>query len=50
MRNATVRVNKGSFEDPAKARGDDEEKLTIFRRVRDEIKAFVQILPGALYE
>jgi arsenate reductase len=26
------------FYDPAKAEGTDEEKLTVFRRVRDEIK------------
>jgi len=26
------------FEDPAKAEGTDEEKLAVFRRVRDEIK------------
>jgi len=26
------------FEDPAQAEGSDEEKLTIFRRVRDEIR------------
>lgn len=26
------------FDDPAKAEGTDEEKLTVFRRVRDEIR------------
>ena len=26
------------FEDPAKAAGSDEERLTVFRRVRDEIR------------
>jgi len=26
------------FYDPAKAEGTDEEKLAVFRRVRDEIK------------
>ena len=26
------------FEDPAQAEGNDEQKLTIFRRVRDEIR------------
>ncbi len=26
------------FDDPAKANGDDNEKLAVFRRVRDEIK------------
>jgi arsenate reductase len=28
-----------SFDDPANASGTDEEKLSVFRRVRDEIKA-----------
>lgn len=28
-----------SFDDPAEAVGSDEEKLAIFRRVRDEIRA-----------
>jgi arsenate reductase len=27
-----------SFEDPAKATGSEEEKLAVFRRVRDQIK------------
>lgn len=35
-----------SFEDPAEAKGSEEEQLSIFRRVRDEIaeqvKMFVQ--------
>jgi arsenate reductase len=26
------------FEDPARATGNDEERLTVFRRVRDEIR------------
>ncbi len=46
----TAKVIHHGFEDPAKAGGDEEDKLTVFRRVRDEIKAFVQILPGAIYE
>ena len=33
----TKRVHIG-FEDPAKAEGSEEEKLAIFRRIRDEIK------------
>ena len=28
-----------SFDDPARARGSDQEKLQVFRRVRDEIQA-----------
>jgi len=30
------------FDDPADAEGDDEEKLTVFRRVRDEIRETLQ--------
>lgn len=30
------------FDDPAKAEGSDEEKLTVFRRVRDEIRNQVE--------
>jgi arsenate reductase len=33
-----VNSHHWGFEDPAKARGTDEEKLAVFRRVRDEIK------------
>ena len=33
------------FDDPAAAEGDDEEKLAVFRRVRDEIR---ETLPQAL--
>jgi arsenate reductase len=32
------RVIHHSFYDPAKAEGTEEERLTVFRRVRDEIK------------
>ena len=31
-----------SFDDPAAAKGLDEEKLAVFRRVRDEIGAYVK--------
>jgi len=48
------RVHKG-FEDPPKmarelaAKGaTEEEQLEPYRRVRDEIKAWVETLPGAL--
>jgi arsenate reductase len=35
------------FDDPARATGTDEEKLTVFRRVRDEIRrAFVAYAEG----
>ena len=39
------------FEDPPKltrAMTDDEEKLVVYRRVRDEILKFVETLPGSL--
>ena len=35
-----------SFEDPAAARGSEEEKLQIFRRVRDEIKEWIILTFG----
>jgi arsenate reductase len=41
------------FDDPptlAKSAKTEEEALAQYRRVRDEIKAFVQRLPGALLE
>ncbi|MBS3908516.1 MAG: arsenate reductase ArsC [Actinobacteria bacterium] len=38
-----------SFDDPAQARGSEEEITGAFRRVRDEVKAFIETLPGALY-
>lgn len=36
------------FDDPAKAEGGHEEKIAVFRRVRDEIKAFIEQLPDSL--
>ncbi|MCL6473120.1 MAG: arsenate reductase ArsC [Firmicutes bacterium] len=36
------------FDDPAKAEGSHEEKMAVFRRVRDEIRAFIEGLPDAL--
>jgi arsenate reductase len=36
-----------SFEDPANAKGTDEEKLNVYRKVRDEIgKAFYKLYVG----
>ena len=35
------RVVHHSFFDPAKAEGDDQERMAIFRRVRDEMRAWV---------
>ena len=46
----TRRVHVG-FEDPPQLSQhlpDGEEKLAVFRRVRDEIRRFVETLPGAL--
>lgn len=37
-----VRVESWSFEEPENARGTDEEKLAVFRRVRDAIQNRVQ--------
>jgi arsenate reductase len=31
-----------SFEDPSRAEGSEEERLTVFRRVRDEIAAWIE--------
>jgi arsenate reductase len=43
-----ARVIHAGFEDPAVARGSDEEVLAVFRRVRDEIRDFVKGLPDVL--
>jgi arsenate reductase len=40
-------VHRG-FDDPARAEGALADKLTVFRRVRDEIKEFVETLPESL--
>jgi len=43
-----ARVLHAGFEDPAAAQGTEEEVLAVFRRVRDEIRAFVERLPAGL--
>ncbi len=46
-----ARVVHAGFGDPPKLTQhlpDGEEKLAVYRRVRDEIRAFVERLPGAL--
>ena len=46
-----ARVVHIGFEDPPKLTKhlpDGEEKLAVYRRVRDEIRNFVETLPGAL--
>jgi len=48
---AKTRVVHVGFEDPPKLTKDlpdGEEKLTVYRRVRDEIRAFVERMPEAL--
>jgi len=35
------KVSHHSFEDPSQAQGTDEERLEVFRRVRDEIKEWI---------
>lgn len=50
---ANARIVHVGFDDPPKLAAeldDEEEKLDCYRRVRDEIKAFVEQLPGNLEE
>jgi arsenate reductase len=47
---AKTRLIHRSFPDPpalTEGMEDGEEKLAVYRRVRDEIRAFVETLPGA---
>jgi arsenate reductase (thioredoxin) len=46
-----TRVVHAGFEDPPRLTGDlpdGEEKLAVYRRVRDEIRGFVERMPGVL--
>ncbi len=43
-----AKVLHHGFEDPAHGEGSDEEVLALFRRVRDEIRRYVESLPEAL--
>jgi len=36
------------FEDPSRAEGREEEVLSLFRRIRDEIRDFVEGMPDNL--
>lgn len=48
---ARTRVTHVGFDDPprlAKGAASDEEAMPHYRRVRDEIKSFVETLPGSL--
>lgn len=42
----TVAIHR-SFEDPAAAEGSEEERLALFRRVRDEIREYLRSFPGS---
>lgn len=37
-----------SFDDPAAVEGSDEERLAVFRRVRDELRRYLRGFPPAL--
>jgi arsenate reductase len=43
-----TRVVHHGFDDPGSAEGGEEEVLNVFRRVRDEIRRFVEGLPESL--
>jgi len=36
-----------NFDDPAAAEGSEDQRLTVFRRVRDEIRAYLKTFPPA---
>jgi arsenate reductase (thioredoxin) len=40
-----VRIHQ-SFADPAALEGSDEERLALFRRVRDELREYLRVFPG----
>jgi arsenate reductase (thioredoxin) len=40
------RIHK-SFEDPAALHGAEEERLSLFRRVRDEIQDYLKVFPSS---
>jgi arsenate reductase (thioredoxin) len=39
------RIHKG-FEDPAALQGTEDERLSLFRRVRDEIRDYLRVFPS----
>jgi arsenate reductase len=43
-----TKIVHAGFEDPAAAKGTDEEVLAAFRRVRDQIRAFIKDMPDNL--
>ena len=44
----TKRIMHHGFEDPSRAEGREEEVLSLFRRIRDEIRDFVEGMPDNL--
>lgn len=36
-----------SFDDPAEAKGSDDKRLAVFRRVRDEVREYFRAFPRA---
>jgi arsenate reductase (thioredoxin) len=42
----TVKIHQ-SFADPAALEGSEEERLNLFRRVRDEMRLYLQSFPGS---
>jgi arsenate reductase len=44
---AAVRIHR-SFEDPASFDDSEEERLALFRRVRDEIREYLRTFPSGL--
>ena len=43
-----ARIVHRSFNDPYFATGGEEQIMAVFRKVRDDIKAFVETMPGSL--
>lgn len=43
-----TKVIHRDFEDPAAAKGSDEEVLAVFRRVRDQIREYIEAFPEIL--
>ena len=43
-----VKMILRGFDDPYFADGSEEDIMAVFRKVRDEIRAFVEMLPGSL--
>ena len=38
-------IKEDAFEDPAALQGTEEERLALFRRVRDEIRDYLKVFP-----